>query len=70
MIEKQQAVPSIQVLTKLFMKSDINEHKKHMLRKKYKWFICDKWHISKSKSCPLKVAPELNNLHTVENMSL
>ena len=34
MIEKRQAVPSIQVLTKLFMKSDINEHKKHMLRKK------------------------------------
>ena len=34
MIEKRQAVPSIQVLTKPFMKSDINEHKKHMLRKK------------------------------------
>ena len=34
MIEKREGLPLIDVLTKLFIKSDINKHKKVMLRKK------------------------------------
>ena len=34
MIKKREAVPLMHVLTKLFIKSDINELKKLMLRKK------------------------------------
>ena len=71
MIEKWQGVSLIHVLKKLFIKSDINEHEKLLLRKKkYKWFIGDKRHISKSKNMPPNIAPELNNYHTIENMSL
>ena len=34
MIEKREGLPLIDVLRKLFIKSDINEHKKVMFRKK------------------------------------
>ena len=53
------------------IKSDIKEDKKLMLKKKN---MNDSYVINAKTQnvtkCHLNIAPELNNLHTIENMSL
>ena len=70
MIEKQQGVALIHVLTKLFIKSDVNEQKNLMFRIKHtndSYVINDIF--QKVRTWPITIAPELNNLHTIQNMS-
>ena len=69
MIEKRQSIFLIHLRTKLFINSDINKHKKLMLKKSKNDSYVINSITQNVRRCRLNIAPKLNNLYTIENMS-